>query len=179
MCFFRKRAFELNRHEHQQEESLWRGRVSALYIAKAAGAPMTSLSEALLVEGRGIEGDRYYSQCGTHSGDDDDEPSYQITLIEHETIEAIRREKNLELGAETPRRNIVTQGIAPNHLVHRTFRIGAVTLYGVALRDPCIHLAEVTNHRLMVSLIHRGGLGARILTGGIIRAGDVIEEVYA
>ncbi len=139
---------------------------------------MISISEALLVEGRGIEGDRYYSRCGTHSAGDEDEPSYEVTLIENETIEAIRREKKFEVGVEVPRRNIVTQGMALNHLVHRTFRIGAVTLYGIALREPCIHLAEVTNHRLMISLIHRGGLGARILSGGAIRVGDLIEEVY-
>ena len=150
--------------------------MSALYIANAAGAPMVSLSQAVLVEGRGIEGDRYYSQTGTHSTDEDDEPSYEVTLIEHETIEALRREKHLNVGAETPRRNIVTQGIALNHLVHRTFRIGKVTLYGVALREPCIHLGQVTSHRLMVSLIHRGGPGARILRSGTIRVGDLIEE---
>ena len=140
---------------------------------------MLSLSEARLVEGRGVEGDRYYYQCGAHSGDDDDEPSYEVTLIEYETITAIQREKLTKLGAEIPRRNVVTQGVALNHLVHRTFRIGAVTLYGVSLREPCIHLAEVTNHRLMISLIHRGGLGARIVSGGVIRIGDQIEAAEA
>lgn len=137
---------------------------------------MISLNEALLVEGRGIEGDRYYSQTGTHSTNEDDEPAYEVTLIEYETIEAVRREKHLDIGAEMVRRNIVTQDVALNHLVHRTFRIGGVTLYGIALREPCLHLAEVTNHRFMVGLIHRGGLGARILRGGTIHVGDGIEE---
>lgn len=178
VCFFRKRVLRVSRQTRQQEITSWSGHVGALYLAREAGAPMISLSEARLIEGRGMEGDRYYEQRGTHSGDDDDEPSYEITLIENETIEAIRREKKLELEAGMPRRNIVTQGMALNHLVHRTFRIGAVTLYGVALREPCIHLAELTNHRLMISLIHRGGLGARVLSSGVIRVGDLIEEVY-
>ena len=156
----------------------WRAHVSALYLARVAGAPMLSLQEARLVEGRGIEGDRYYLRTGTHS-DDDDEPSYEVTLIEHETIEAIRREKKLDLEAGTPRRNIVTQGFALNHLVHRTFRIGEAILYGVALREPCPTLADETSHGLMVSLIHRGGLGARIVRGGTIRISDVIEDVNA
>lgn len=173
----RKRAFRLSLPERQSEEPQWQGSVHALYIAKAAGEPMLPILEAYLLEGRGIEGDRYYYQCGTHSGDDD-EPGYEVTFIEQETIEAIRREKKLELGAEMPRRNIVTQGVALNHLVHRTFRIGEVIFYGVALREPCIHLAEVTSHSLMISLIHRGGLGARILRSGTIRVRDVIEEVH-
>jgi MOSC domain-containing protein YiiM len=50
-------------------------------------------------------------------------------------------------------------------------------LRGIALREPCIHLAELTNHSLLVSLIHRGGLGAQILTSGVIQLGDDIEEI--
>lgn len=156
---------------------MWQGQVAALYIARAAGTPMLSLPEAHLVAGRGIEGDRYYNEIGSHSGDEDDEPSYEVTLIESETIAAIQREKHLDIDSGTPRRNIITQGFALNHLVHRTFRIGEVVLYGIALREPCPLLAETTSHGLLVSLIHRGGLGARILSGGVVRVGDLIEEV--
>lgn len=154
---------------------MWRGNVHALYIAKTAGAAMLSLEQVRLVEGRGIEGDRYYNNMGTHS--DDDEPWYEVTLIENETINALRQEKKMMLDAGTPRRNIVTRGFALNHLVHRTFRIGEVVLYGQALCEPCPNLGDVTSHKLMMGLIHRGGLGARILRGGTIHINDEIEEV--
>ncbi len=136
---------------------------------------MLSQEEAYLVKGRGIAGDRYYDGVGTHS--DDDEPWYEVTLIESETINALRREKKMILDSGTPRRNIVTQGFALNHLVHRTFRIGEVILHGQALCEPCPNLGDVTSHTLMISLIHRGGLGARILRSGTIRVGDKIEEI--
>ena|SRR5437764_15386897 len=163
--------------DRQFGQPKWQGSVVALYIARAAGEPMRTVDIARLVAGRGIEGDRYYHGTGTHSTQDDDEPSYEVTLIERETIEAVRREKKLNLDAGALRRNIVTEGFALNHLVRRTFRIGGVTLYGLALREPCPHLAEETSHSMMVSLIHRGGLGARILTDGIVQVGEVIEEV--
>ena len=114
---------------------------------------------------------------GTHCDEDGDEPWYEVTLIESETINAIRREKHIDLDAGVARRNIITHGFALNHLVHRTFRIGEAILHGQALREPCPHLADVTNHALMISLIHRGGLGARVLRSAIVRVDDVIEEV--
>lgn len=164
--------------KNEVAQSMWIGNVAGLYIAYSAGEPMVSLNEATLVEGRGIEGDRYYNHVGTHSAADDDEPSYEVTLIESETIEALRRDKKMELDAGAPRRNIVTKGFALNHLVHRTFRIGEVILRGIALREPCPNLVETASHKLMVGLIHRGGLGAQVLKGGVIRVGDIIEEVH-
>lgn len=161
----------------QPEIPVWSGTVSGLYIAPGSGEPMVSLSTATLVAGWGIEGDRYYLRTGTHCDPDDDEPSYEVTLIESETIAAIRREKKIELDAGLPRRNIITQGFALNHLVRRTFRIGEVILQGVDLREPCPVLTETASHTLMTSLIHRGGLGAKIVQGGVIRIGDVIEEL--
>ena len=138
---------------------------------------MLSLTKARLVEGRGIEGDRYYNGTGTHC--EDDETWYEVTLIESETIVALRREKKAlrNLDPKIPRRNIVTEGFALNHLVHRTFRIGEVVLRGQMLCEPCPNLGDVTSHSLMVALMHRGGLGARILHSGTIRIGDKIEEV--
>jgi MOSC domain-containing protein YiiM len=188
---YRRTAYFFHPQAYKQKEELsamengrirdqiseWRGHVAALYLARAAGAPMETITEAHLIAGRGMVGDRYYQRAGTHSGDEDDEPGYEITLIEQETIEAVRRERKIELDASAPRRNIVTHGCALNHLVHRTFRIGETILRGVALREPCANLLETTSHVLVVSLIHRGGLGARILRGGAIRVGDVIEDV--
>ncbi len=138
---------------------------------------MLPLTEAHLIKGRGIEGDRYYYGTGTHSNEDD-EPWYEVTLIESETINALCQEKKMALDPGTPRRNIVTQGFALNHLVHRTFRIGEVILLGQALCEPCPNLSDLTSHTLMVGLIHRAGIGARILRGGIIRVGDEIEEIH-
>ena len=162
----------------QHVQPVWHGQVSAISIAQAADEPMRMIDEAHLIAGRGIEGDRYYFGTGTHSMPENaGEPGYQVTLIESETIEAIRREKGLDLDAGSTRRNIVTRGFALNHLVHRTFRIGSVTLRGIALCEPCPHLGELIGHQLMVSLIHRGGLGAQIVSSGTIRVGDVIEAV--
>jgi MOSC domain-containing protein YiiM len=168
----------MSRDETSDRMPNWSGTVRALYIAQMAGAPMLSVTQANLVMGRGLQGDRYYSGTGTHSPDDDDEPWYEVTLIEYETIEALCREKQIDLDAGAPRRNIVTQGFALNHLVHRRFRIGDAILCGRALREPCPHLAETIGHTLMIGLIHRAGLGAQILRSGLIRVGDVIEEVH-
>jgi MOSC domain-containing protein YiiM len=153
---------------------MWEGLVVALYIAPAADEPMQAINEAHLVTGRGIEGDRYYQRTGTHS--DEDDTCYNVTLIESEAIEAVQPQYTLALDTSTPRRNIVTRGFSVNHLVNRVFRIGDVTLRGIALREPCPHLMEMTSHKLGVALMHRGGLGAEILSDGIIRIGDRIRE---
>lgn len=154
---------------------MWEGSVTALFIAAAADAPMQALTAAHLVPGRGIEGDRYYNHTGTHSVEG--ETSFEVTLIEQETIEAIQKEGKEKVEASAPRRNIVTEGFSLNHLVGQEFCIGAVRLRGLALREPCAHLMETNDHRLVVALIHRGGLGAQILTEGVIRPGDRILPI--
>ena len=74
------------------------------------------------------------------------------------------------------RRNIVTKGVALNHLVGREFRVGEVTLRGIRLCEPCGHLEELTQKGVMQALVHRGGLRAQILIDGTIRVGDTIQE---
>ena len=72
------------------------------------------------------------------------------------------------------RRNIVTRGVALNHLVGKEFSIGAVVLRGTRLCDPCAHMEKLTVKGAMRGLIHRGGLRAEIIAGGVIRIGDPI-----
>jgi MOSC domain-containing protein YiiM len=46
---------------------------------------------------------------------------------------------------------------------------------GTRLCEPCKHLDELTQPGVMAGLIHRGGLRARILNGGVIRVGDLVR----
>ncbi|GER88718.1 molybdenum cofactor sulfurase [Dictyobacter vulcani] len=156
------------------EHIIWEGEVVALYIAAAADEPMQQVDEADLVAGCGIVGDRYYAKNGTHSGSD--EESYEVTFIESEAFESVEAENKLSIAYADMRRNIVTRGFSLNHLVNREFRIGDTLFRGIALREPCPHLMERTNHKVVVGFIHRAGLGARIIAGGTIRVGDTIHD---
>lgn len=135
---------------------------------------MVEVDPARAVAGRGLEGDRYYEEEGFYS--DHPGPIREVSLIEEETIQALRRDHNLVLVPGATRRNILTRGVPLNHLVGREFRVGEATLRGAELCEPCKHLVDVTGmESLLPTLVHRGGLHAQILSGGLIRAGDAIE----
>jgi MOSC domain-containing protein YiiM len=97
-----------------------------------------------------------------------------VTLIEIEAIEGLRREYEIAIDAAQARRNIVTRGIALNHFIDREFAVGEAVFRGTRLCEPCAHLEKLTVKGVRRGLIHRGGLRADVVRGGIIRVGDVI-----
>ncbi|MGA9391445.1 MAG: MOSC domain-containing protein, partial [Candidatus Sulfotelmatobacter sp.] len=117
---------------------MFQGNVLLLYVAGQASAPMESRQEVTALAGRGIEGDRYFHGIGFWSKSPG--VSRDITLIEIEAIEALNREKDIAIDAGAARRNLVTRGVPLNHLVGREFRVGAVSLRGTKLCEPCAHL---------------------------------------
>jgi MOSC domain-containing protein YiiM len=148
------------------------GRVESIYIAAAAQAPTQGVEQAKAVPGRGLEGDRYFLKQGTFFKP---EPSFELTLIEAEAIEAAKRDYQLGLAAGDARRNIVTRDVPLNHLVGKEFRVGDVRVRGIRLCEPCDHLQRLTGAPVIKSLRHRGGLRAQILSEGVIRVGDRVE----
>ena len=149
------------------------GTVELIYIAPKATAPTVSVTEILAIPGVGLEGDRYALRQGTFFKP---EPDFELTLIEAEAIEALKRDYNVELTPGEARRNLVTRGIALNHLVGRDFQIGEVKAHGIRLCEPCDHLQRLTGRQLIMGLRHRGGLRAQILTQGAIRVGDSLSS---
>ena len=105
------------------------------------------------------------------------EPDFELTLIEAEAIEALKRDYNVELAPGEARRNLVTRGVALNHLVGRDFQIGEVKAHGIRLCEPCSHLQRLTGSRSSRDYCHRGGLRAQILTQGTIRIGDSLQLI--
>ena len=125
------------------------------------------------VAGKGLEGDRYFNASGTYSKKSG--THREVTRIEIEAIEGFERDYGVKLEPRNSRRNIVTRGVALNHLVGQEFRVGEVLLRGIRLCEPCGHLAELSQAKVLPGLVHRGGLRAQILTGGTIRTGDDVE----
>jgi MOSC domain-containing protein YiiM len=144
--------------------------VVAIFTAPEKHVPLVSRDEVNAVAGRGLEGDRYFNAEGW------DEPKREITLVELEAVEAANRDYDLGLTLEDMRRQIVTKGIALNHLVDREFTVGDVRCRGVKLNEPCNHLRKLADKPLIKPMIHRGGLRAQILESGTIRVGDPIRS---
>ncbi len=151
---------------------MWNGTVESIHIASTAEGLPQSVPQAMAVPGAGLEGDRYALKLGTFYKP---APDFELTLIEAEAMEALRRDYQVELAAGEARRNIVTRNVPLNHLVGKEFAIGEVRIRGIRLCEPCDHLQKVTGKSVIKGLLHRGGLRAQILTQGTIRVGDVVS----
>ena len=78
----------------------WSGVVRHLHITPRAFLPMREMPELTLIAGKGIEGDRY--MIGREEGFYSQKPEEgrQVTLFEYETLIALKRDHNIELGVE-------------------------------------------------------------------------------
>ena len=147
------------------------GALLSIHISPAGGEPMRALDEATLVEGIGIEGDRYATGKGFYSEMPD---IREVTLIDEETLIALKRDHDIELLPHEHRRNLTTRRVPLNHLVGRRFLVGTTILEGGRLNVPCKYLESLLNKKVYVPLLNRSGLNCRIIRGGVIKAGDRI-----
>jgi len=153
---------------------MFEGTVISINIAPSAEAPMQSVNEVRAIPGRGLQGDRYFFRQGTYYKP---QPDRELTLIEAEAIEALRREFQIDFDLTASRRNLVTRGVPLNHLVEKEFWIGKVKARGIKLCEPCSHLQRLSHPKVLPGLVHRGGLRAQILTEGMIRVGEIVKQV--
>lgn len=152
----------------------WSGLVRFLHITPRAFLPMRSMSVVNLIAGEGIEGDRYMIGEGFYSHLREEDA--QLTLIELETLIALRRDIGIELGPEEHRRNVTVEGVPLNHLVGRHFWLGETLLEGTRLVEPCRHIEKITGKAISRHLINRSGLYCKILKGGVVRVGDLVRN---
>src|SRR5215467_9659513 len=99
-----------------EKQLMWKGIVESIYTGPDARGPLEAREQAVATPGVGLEGDRYALKQGTFFKP---EPDFELTLIEAEAIEALRREYDVELAPGEARRNIVTRGVNLNHLAGR------------------------------------------------------------
>ena len=152
------------------------GKIKAIYIAASAGASVSGHQKVALRAGKGIQGDRYYSESGANRSSYKGQPDWEITLIESEVIEAFNRETGNRFHESDFRRNLVTEGIRLNELVGKYFTVDGIQCYGVQLCEPCASLQKRLGVRILPDLVGKGGLRAQIRQSGVIGAGSAIIE---
>ncbi|PPC86581.1 MAG: MOSC domain-containing protein [Hyphomicrobium sp.] len=132
-------------------------------------AALVSLSSAELIAEHGIRGDHYETR---HNG------ARQVTLIASEDIAAIASFIGREtIGPELLRRNLVTRGINLAALKGRQLRVGDAVLDISGDCAPCSRMEDTLGIGGYNAVRGRGGVTARILTGGIVRIGDTLTVV--
>jgi hypothetical protein len=147
------------------------GEVESIHISATAGG--SRVSRGTIVARRAVEllGDRYAAGPGYWR---DTRVSRDLTLVESEVVDDLRL-RGIERTAGALRRNITTRGIRLNDLLDNVFWVGDVLCRAPELCEPR-HLEELTEKRLLRTLVHRGGIRAQLLTDGILRVGDSVER---
>ena len=151
------------------------GRVEAICIAPAGSTAMQQVENIEAVAGVGLAGDRYAKGIGFYSPRPTDPGAREVTLIEAETLDALRT-SGIQLAPVEHRRNLTVRGQALSELVGRRFTVGEAELEGIKDCPPCVHLEEMTGKQLVQALATSGGLRARIVVGGTIRVGDPLTS---
>lgn len=128
------------------------------------GHPMIEVAEMRCVAGRGIEGDRFFDYKKNYVG--------QVTFFAGEIYDELCG--RLDVWDKPPsafRRNIITRGVDLNTLIDREFTIQGVRFFGTAECSPCHWQDGAFAPGTEAALAGRGGLRAKILTDGVLRAG--------
>jgi MOSC domain-containing protein YiiM len=145
------------------------GQLAWIGLRPARMAPPLNKTSAILIAGRGIKGDHY----GTKRNG-----PRQVTLIAIEDLAATAAFLGIaEVAPELVRRNLATSGINLLALKDRRFRIGAALLEGTGECAPCGRMEAALGPGGYNAVRGHGGITARVVEGGEVRIGDVVERV--
>ena len=125
-------------------------------------APTLEHESVLLVQGRGLEGDRF--ELG----------KYPITLFSLEVAEEVFRSLELEIDVKIFRRNIILSGVHLNSLIGKRFKIGEVEFEGMAHCSPCTWMNAVMKKGAYALMRGRGGLRVRVVQGAELTLGECL-----
>ena len=142
-------------------------KVFKICISSKFDQDMEDIYTVTTIAGKGIVGDRYFSE--------DNDKNHQITLIESEKIDYYNKISNQKISYIDFRRNIITKGIELNPLIGKELQLGSTKIKVHKLCEPCLELQnKLQQTKFVKNLTHRGGLRCEILTSGLITVNDDI-----
>lgn len=147
------------------------GRLTAIFVADRAGAPMRACDQVTAVVDAGLTEDRYARDEGFWRLTD----GCQVTLIHAEDLARAERRFGVPLDAGQHRRNLVVSGLARVELRGRRIRIGDALFEWHRVRPPCGYLDRVSGKGTAKALGRRSGHCLRVRQAGRIKLGDSVQ----
>lgn len=128
--------------------------------------PTVAVKEVECVTGRGLKGDRFFDYKPDYAG--------QVSFFSQEVHEELCRDFQLrDVPTSVYRRNVVTQGRDLNELIGQEFELQGVRFFGYSECKPCYWMDRAVAPGAEQRLRGFGGLRARILSDGWLRAEGV------
>ena len=127
---------------------------------------ITSVPEVECVAGQGLRGDRYFGYRADFKG--------QVTFFAAEAVSEIREAFKLpKLPASIFRRNLIVQGVDLRQWLGQRFTFQGIHFEGTQECKPCDWMNRVVapGTEEFMKRHFRGGLRAKVLTSGTLRAG--------
>lgn len=125
--------------------------------------PIVEVDEIECVAAKGIRGDRFFEFKEDYKG--------QVTFFDIAVYERLCEKFEVShLGPDVFRRNIITEGQDLNALIDQHFTIQGVEFFGTQEAKPCYWMNRAFAEGAEEALMGNGGLRARILSDGFIRA---------
>lgn len=139
-------------------------RVMAINTSETTGVIKNSVSEAVFLEGRGIEGDAH---CGL-------DEIKQVSLLANESVDKMRA-MGLELKAGAFAENITTEGMEL-----RTLPIGTRLQIGETIQEVSkigkeCHTGCAIKQQTGTCVMPTEGIFTKVIQGGTVRPGDEIK----
>ena len=142
------------------------GRVVGIYLRPSAHTPVRSADSADAIVGQGLEGD--------HAGGG----NRQVTLIEQEKWRAACQELGRELSGGMRRANLVVEGLSLSQAIGGRLRLGDVMIHVRGETRPCRLMDDkVAGLQQALSPDCRGGVYGKVVEGGVVSVGTVVELV--
>jgi MOSC domain-containing protein YiiM len=139
------------------------GRLAAIWLKRAHRGPMDPVTAANLVEGQGV------------AGSVDRSRRRQVTILSEEAWNACMTELDADLDPSTRRANLLVSGIQLARTRDRVLRIGDARLLIGGEVTPCERMEEaLPGLQQTMRPDWRGGAFAQVLSGGMVRVGDVV-----
>ena len=166
------------------------GRVVAVCRNADPGLPKPVVDEVRLIEDWGVEGDYHAGKFVRHrylARKDPTQPNLrQVCIVDAAAFEALR-ERGLQIGPGMMGENITVEGVAVMQLpIGTRLRIGEALVKVTEVRIPCkqlngieIGLLKAVSQRRRGEKIYMAGMMARVLTSGLVRAGDAVSVLEA
>lgn len=159
------------------------GRIEQIWLRSARGEPALRVDAVVAVEGRGLDGDRSARTGSGRPGGG----KRQVTLIQAEHLPLIAAWSGREaVDAALLRRNLVVSGLNLLALrspwADRPVHVGigdAVVLEITGPCDPCSKMESALGRGGYNAMRGHGGVTARVVQGGTLRAGDVMRAWVA